>query len=108
MRFLTLFAAATLFSFCLPAQTGSLTAQRTIQKLPVPGTDSEVDKARCGDYLFYWADPQGVKPKGSRLGYIAEPTSGDPANTSYVFTFLKNKFVFITDASKRRPTARSR
>ena len=95
---------------CLTAQQNSMTvmtAERTIQKLPAPGTDAEMDKARCGDYLLYWANPQGLTLSGPRLGYVTERMAGDPPDASIAFTFLKSKFVVITDASKAQPTAKA-
>jgi len=110
MRFV--FAAIALFCLCCSVAVGQtqenlITMERVIKKLPPVGTDPELDAARCGDYLMYWADPKGVTPKGPRIGYILESTPGDPPKTSFVFTFLRYKFVIVKDSSKTKPTAQA-
>lgn len=92
-------------SIGLFGQESPLTRERPLKKVFAQKGDTEVQAALCGEYLLFWANPQGVSPKGPRFAYNTQVMPGDPPNANLGFSFLKNVFVFVTDDSKKTPTA---
>jgi hypothetical protein len=88
------------------AQENPVTVERPIMKLRNVGQDAEVDAARCGEYLLFWAKPVGIRPDGPRIAYNVEKVSGDPDGATLAYSFLKERFVFIEDNTKKTPTSK--